>query len=447
MDVAFYELRDLLTNLLKAGSNRNEIEAQGIELEVEPLEKMETETPIDHEIKDSEDESGSNNLENYKIARDRTCRESLYGLKQSLRQWDGRFKYYVTEIGLKRSEILIASKTVQEIKYLKLQLKIEFEMKDLGPVSKILGMDIIREGRKKLLHLIQTSYIRKVLDIFEMSNSNAVSTLLAQHFKLSVTQMPKDETEKSKMLRVPYASVVGSLISTTISGGTSCSNSVQGIGYSSGGCGHGRGIHVLILILKMEPDEEHIDIENDHCSVTSTLSLLTPILASCLHKSCTINHYEACLVAKGFQQQSKINFFETLSPVVKPSTIYIILSLAITHNWNIQQVDIDSAFLTLQEEVFMERPAGFVNPDFPTAVCKLNKAIYGLKQAPRAWFDKLKDSLINLGFTHSAAYTSLFFYNEGDALLFVLVYVNDILLSENNVAQVTTIITQMPCLL
>uniref|UniRef100_A0A803PZM7 Retrovirus-related Pol polyprotein from transposon TNT 1-94 n=1 Tax=Cannabis sativa TaxID=3483 RepID=A0A803PZM7_CANSA len=101
---------------------------------------------------------------------------------------------------------------MQEIKHLKLQLKMDFEMKDLTLASKILGMDIRRERRKRLLYLNQMSYIGKVPNTFEMSNSKKVSTQLAQHFKLSATQMPKDETKKSEMLKVPYASVVGSLM-------------------------------------------------------------------------------------------------------------------------------------------------------------------------------------------------------------------------------------------
>ena len=98
------------------------------------------------------------------------------------------------------------------------------------------------------------------------------------------------------------------------------------------------------------------------------------------------------MVAKGFQQTPEIDFIETFSPVVKASTIRIIFTLAVTRGWDIQQVDINNAFLNgdLQEEVFMNQLEGFIDPTKPTYVCKLRKALYGLKQKPRAWFDKLK---------------------------------------------------------
>ena len=162
-------------------------------------------------------------------------RKSLYGLKQSPRQWNRRFDEYVIKLGLKRSkfdpciyfreknsnilylllyvdDILIASKSMQEIQHLKLQLKKEFEMKDMGAASRILGMDIIRDRGKRLLCLNQSSYIKKVLETFDMSNSKTVLTPLAQHFKLSANQMPKTDYERDQMASVPYASAVGSIM-------------------------------------------------------------------------------------------------------------------------------------------------------------------------------------------------------------------------------------------
>lgn len=64
--------------------------------------------------------------------------------------------------------------------------------------------------------------------------------------------------------------------------------------------------------------------------------------------------------------------------------------MAITYKWEIQQIDINNAFLNgdLQEEVYKKQPPDFVDPN-ATLVCKLRKAIYELKQAPRAWYKKL----------------------------------------------------------
>jgi histone deacetylase 1/2 len=85
----------------------------------------------------------------------------------------------------------------------------------------------------------------------------------------------------------------------------------------------------------------------------------------------TLNKYKARLVAKGFHQQHGFDFTETFSPVVKPVTIRIILTLAISQKWSLQQLDVNNAFLNgnLTEEVYMQQPQGFEQGD-PSLVCK-----------------------------------------------------------------------------
>ncbi|XP_031276878.1 uncharacterized protein LOC116135312 [Pistacia vera] len=114
----------------------------------------------------------------------------------------------------------------------------------------------------------------------------------------------------------------------------------------------------------------------------------------------TLQKYKARLVAKGFQQTTGLDYFKTFSPVIKPAIIWIVLTLAVTHGWDVQQIDVNNAFLNgvLTETVYMTQPPSFESPVFPDAVCKLNKALYGLKQAPRAWFDKLNAALQLKGF-------------------------------------------------
>ena len=112
-----------------------------------------------------------------------------------------------------------------------------------------------------------------------------------------------------------------------------------------------------------------------------------------------IQCYKARLVAKGFQQTVRVDFNETFS-------------LDASYGWDIQQIDINNAFLNgvLQETFFMSQLECFLSSQHPTHVCKLNKDLYGLKQAPRACFDKLKATLLQWGFQNLKFDSSLFIY-------------------------------------
>jgi hypothetical protein len=133
---------------------------------------------------------------------------------------------------------------------------------------------------------------------------------------------------------------------------------------------------------------------------------------------------------------------ETFSPVIKPTTIRVLLALAVHFNWSVRQLDVSNAFLhgSLVEEVFMEQPRGFVDPLFPNHVCRLHKALYGLKQAPRAWYTRLRQSLVHLGFTESLMDASLFTFHYKDIHLYVLVYVDDMLVTGTHPTHVSTLI-------
>jgi hypothetical protein len=108
--------------------------------------------------------------------------------------------------------MLIAAKSRKEIAALKAQLSSEFYMKDLGAAKKILGMEIVRNRKSGLLYLSQKGYIEKVLRRFNIQNAKPMSTPLAPHFKLSVKQCAETDADLKYMSKIPYSSVVGSLM-------------------------------------------------------------------------------------------------------------------------------------------------------------------------------------------------------------------------------------------
>jgi hypothetical protein len=159
----------------------------------------------------------------------------------------------------------------------------------------------------------------------------------------------------------------------------------------------------------------------------------------------SIDRYKARLVAKGFHQQPGIDYAETYSLVIKPTTVRIVLSLALSNGWPIHQIDIHNAFLhgTISEVVYMTQPPGFSHPQFPTHVCKLQKALYGLKQAPRAWFSRLSGKLQQPGFHGSKSDTSLFIYKSAAYTTLVLIYVDDILITSSKPSAVRDLLTTL----
>ncbi|XP_071728180.1 uncharacterized mitochondrial protein AtMg00810-like [Rutidosis leptorrhynchoides] len=136
---------------------------------------------------------------------------------------------------------------------------------------------------------------------------------------------------------------------------------------------------------------------------------------------------------------------ETFSPVVKSTTIRVILSLAISHKWPLLQLDVQNAFLNgnLHETVYLKQPQGFVDSAKPNHVCLLQKSLYGLKQAPRAWFHRLSQALFSMGFHGSKTDPSLFVYSSGHTLLYMLVYVDDIILTGNSQAAIDDIVQRL----
>ena len=138
------------------------------------------------------------------------CRlkKSLYGLKQAPRRWYRKFNGFMHKEGFQKcnadhccyfkryrssyiilllyvDDMLIAGLDMDDIRRLKQQFLKEFDMKELGPAKKILGIQITRDKQRGFLQLSQADYINRVLQRFNMGNAKPVSTPWASHFRLS----------------------------------------------------------------------------------------------------------------------------------------------------------------------------------------------------------------------------------------------------------------------
>ncbi|GKB04482.1 retrovirus-related pol polyprotein from transposon TNT 1-94 [Tanacetum coccineum] len=100
---------------------------------------------------------------------------------------------------------------------------------------------------------------------------------------------------------------------------------------------------------------------------------------------------KARIVAQGHRQEEGIDYDEVFAPVARIEAIRLFLAFASYIGFLVYQMDVKSAFLygTIEEEVYVHQPLGFVDPAYPNKVYKVVKALYGLHQAPRAWYETL----------------------------------------------------------
>lgn len=149
------------------------------------------------------------------------------------------------------------------------------------------------------------------------------------------------------------------------------------------------------------------------------------------------NQYKARLVVKGFQQKDQLE--NVYSPVVKMQTLKILLCYCCQNNLQIDQMDVETAFLNGQiiSEVYVDQPEGYRKGT--NKVYKLLKSLYGLKESPRTWYECFNDFMTELNFKRSNHDYCLFVnHNEKDPI-YVLLFVDDMLICCKNQQKINNI--------
>jgi hypothetical protein len=126
-------------------------------------------------------------------------------------------------------------------------------------------------------------------------------------------------------------------------------------------------------------------------------------------------------------------------------SIWIILAIATYFDYEIWQMDIKIAFLNgnLEEDMYMIQPEGFVDPNNAGKICKLQKSIYGLKQLSRSWNICFDEVVKGSGFRQNEEEPCVYKKESGSAVVFLILYVDDILLIGNNIPMLQSVNTSL----
>ena len=144
-------------------------------------------------------------------------------------------------------------------------------------------------------------------------------------------------------------------------------------------------------------------------------------------------------MARGFTQIEGIDYEETFAPTAKFVTIRLIVALATSLGWPLDEADVDTTFLwaNIKEDIYMQQPEGHVDPKYPDYVCKLLKSLFGLKQAAHMWNQLLSKTLKTFGFRQLMTDTSCFVITDQDGTAVIMaVFLDDLLIATRTAALV-----------
>ncbi|CAL2237084.1 unnamed protein product [Prunus armeniaca] len=153
-----------------------------------------------------------------------------------------------------------------------------------------------------------------------------------------------------------------------------------------------------------------------------------------------VETYKARLVGKSYRKREGIDYEVTFSPVAMIKSIRILLTIAAHYDYEIWQMDVKMAFLNghLQEEIYMGQLEGFISKHEEKKLCKLQRSIYGLKQASRSWNIRFDDAVKGYGFSQNEDEPCVYKKNSGSAVIFLVLYVDDILMFGNDIGMLTS---------
>ena len=154
-----------------------------------------------------------------------------------------------------------------------------------------------------------------------------------------------------------------------------------------------------------------------------------------------VETFKARLVAKGYTQKERINDEETILPVAMLKSIRILLAVTASLDYEIWKMDVKTTFLngSLDEDIYMQQPKGFIARGQEHMACKLQRSIYGLKQASRTWNIRFDQAITLYDFEKSPDKPCDYKRIQGTKVVFLVLYVDDILLIENDIEVLSSV--------
>ncbi|CAI7897562.1 unnamed protein product, partial [Closterium sp. NIES-54] len=325
-----------------------------------------------------------------------SLRRPVYGLRQAPRKQHDTLRTTLAALGF-------APSTADPLLFLRIDTL-------LSPFYILVyhGLQITRDRARRTITLTLSHMVHKVLQRFSFRYSSPQSTRLPSGHSLSAP--PSDESVEPSG---PYPEHVGCLIS-------SCEDEIYAGAMAAQEL---RCPTYLLTDLGERPRSPPVLYVDNKAMIALCQEHRTKLIA--------LRYF----LARQLQQCGQLrlayeglHYNETFAPVTKSATLRTLLALAGALDLEVEQLDVKTAFRygRLKEEVYMKQPPGF--DDDSDRVCKLKRTIYGLKQCPHAWYTRIDEHLLSLGFVRSECDHALYVLNKDEKKLVLLIYVDDLLL-------------------